>query len=172
MNEIRLRIACSQTCHSKHNGTFWVLISLPSLITIMSSSIKIFGKSPLVSWWSCEALDDKPNPSSQLSPSEPLCLQVWFHELFHVMLKNRIQLDEILSIVDPIRLVNKAMPPFCIHYCLAYAKLSALKNGQNHSKSLMSSVEWSLPGNIQGCTHLPWTPKHLPNVRAIDLRML
>ena len=54
-----------------------------------------------------------------------------------------------------------------------WCRTSTLKNGQNHSKSLMSSLEWSLPGNMQGCVSLlPWTPKCLPNVDAIDLRML
>ena len=46
------RLICSQTCYLKHNGTFWVLIPLCSLITTMSSSrsesspsIEISGKS-------------------------------------------------------------------------------------------------------------------------------
>ena len=89
---------------------------------------------PLMSWWSCVALDNKPNPTSQLSPSEPLCLWVWLCTLFHVMSKNKIQLDEILRIMDPILLANKAIPPFFNHSCLADAELSTLKNGQNHSK--------------------------------------
>ena len=60
----------------------------------------------------------------------------------------------------------RKVPPFCNCACLADAEPSTIKNGQNHLTSLMSSFEWSLPGNTQGCVYFFLKPQsvHLMQV--------
>ena len=73
----------------------------------------------------------QPSQSSQLSPSEPLNLQVRFRGLFRVVSKNKIPVDELLSSHSSGK-QGKCL--LCNRSCLADAELSTLEWSKSFDK--------------------------------------